>query len=418
MQTTRRATRALFPLTLGLAASVWALPPAAAPLPAPRFYDAQYRAAINPDAGIIHVDLQLSGDRLPSRIVLHADPQRYRAMTATEPLEVKGHLVTWRPRAKSATLSYDFVVNHERAPGRYDSLLTRDWTVFRGDELVPRTKVTARRGLESHATLEFALPEGWTARSAYPGGKRLRIEDPQRRFDRPLGWMLAGRLGDRVETIAGIHTIVAAPAGNSARRQDMLAFLNWSLPQIVTVFPQFPRRVLIASAGDPMWRGGLSGPSSLFLHADRPLISENRTSTLLHELVHVAMRIHGDEESDWITEGFAEFYSIETLRRSGGISQKRYAAALRKLRSWGKRAPDLLVAQSSGAVTARAVVTLKAADEEIRAASAGRASLDDVARDLAKEHAEVTLRLLQELAAKYAGRPVRALDRTKLSGAL
>ena len=43
-------------------------------------------------------------------------------------------------------------------------------------------------------------------------------------------------------------------------------------------------RLLIVSAGDPMWRGGLSGPSSMFLHSDRPLISENRTSTLLHEL--------------------------------------------------------------------------------------------------------------------------------------
>ena len=418
MQTTCRASRGLLPLTIGFVASLCALPPAAVAEPTPKFYDAQYRATIKPDAGVIHVDVQLSGDRLPSRIVLHADPQRYRAMTATEPLEIKGKLVTWRPRAKSATLSYDFVVNHERAPGRYDSLLTRDWTLFRGDELVPRARVTARRGLESRATLEFALPEGWTALSAYPGGKRLRIEDPRRRFDRPMGWMLAGKLGDRVETIAGIHTIVAAPAGNSARRQDMLAFLNWSLPQIVTVFPEFPRRVLIVSAGDPMWRGGLSGPASLFLHADRPLISENRTSTLLHELVHVAMGIHGDEESDWITEGFAEFYSVETLHRSGGISDKRYAAALRKLRLWGQRAPNLLVTQSSGAVTARAVVTLKAADEEIRAGSGGRASLDDVARDLAKEHGEVTLQLLQQLAEKYAGRPVKALDRAKLSGAL
>jgi predicted metalloprotease with PDZ domain len=230
--------------------------------------------------------------------------------------------------------------------------------------------------------------------------------------------MIAGKLGNRVETIAGIHTIVAAPAGNSARRQDMLAFLNWNLPQLVTVFPEFPKRLLIASAGDPMWRGGLSGPASLFLHSDRPLISENRTSTLLHELVHVAMGVRGDAESDWITEGFAEFYSVETLRRSGGISEKRYEAALRKLRTWGRRAPNLLVEQSSGAVTARAVVTLKAADEEIRQLSAGRASLDDVARDLASQHSEVSLELLQTLAAKHAGAPLKSLQRSKLTGSL
>ena len=383
----------------------------------PVYYDARYRAEVKPAAGTIHVELQLSGERLPSKIVWRLDPRRYHEVTASEPLDIKGHTVTWRPRGKSSTFAYDFVVNHERSPQHFDSLMINDWALFRGDKLVPGAKVTARRNLESRATLEFVLPAEWTALSAYPGGpKHMRIEDPLRRFDRPAGWMLVGKVGDRVENIAGIHTIVAAPAGNSARRQDMLAFLNWNLPQVVTLFPAFPKRLLIVSAGDPMWRGGLSGPASLFLHADRPLISENRTSTLLHELVHVAMGIRGDAESDWIVEGFAEFYSVETLRRSGGISEKRYEAAMRKLKTWGERAPNLLVDQASGAVTARAVITLKEADTEIREASGGHASLDDVARDLADQHTDVSLELLQTLAAKRAGKPLKSLDRSRLTG--
>ncbi|HEY4367382.1 MAG TPA: hypothetical protein VGN07_09145 [Steroidobacteraceae bacterium] len=415
---------ALLLLTAAVSVPASGMTPPASDMDAPvkpAYYEAQYRAEIRPDAGTIHVELQLSGERLPRKIVWQMDPKRYRAIAASEstagPLDINGHLVTWRPRGKSAHLSYDYVVNHERAPGHYDSLLTADWALFRGDNLVPRAKVTARRGLESRATLEFVLPADWTALSAYPGSaKRFRIEDPMRRFDRPAGWMIAGKLGDRVETIAGVHTIVAAPAGNSTRRQDMLAFLNWNLPQLLTILPTFPKRILIVSAGDPMWRGGLSGPASLFMHSDRPLISENRTSTLLHELVHVGMGIRGDAESDWIVEGFAEFYSIETLRRSGGISEKRYQAAMRKLDRWGERAPNLLVAQSSGAVTARAVMTLKAADEEIRKLSDGRASLDDVARDLANQHEEVSLGLLQTLAAKHAGQPLKSLERGKLTG--
>jgi predicted metalloprotease with PDZ domain len=164
-----------------------------------------------------------------------------------------------------------------------------------------------------------------------------------------------------------------------------------------------------------MWRGGLSGPSSVFVHSDRPLISENRTSTLLHELVHVAMGIRGDEESDWIVEGFAEYYSVETLRRSGGIGKQRYDEALRRLRQWAQRTTSLFDKSSSGATTARAVIALKAADDEIRTATRGKASLDNVARELAAKGGEVTLERLQTLAAQVAGRPVSALDRAALS---
>lgn len=226
--------------------------------------------------------------------------------------------------------------------------------------------------------------------------------------------MLLGRIGSRNDLIAGVRVVVAAPLGDSVRRQDALAFLNWNLPHLVDVFPDFTRRLLIISADDPMWRGGLSGPGSLFLHADRPLISENRTSALLHELVHVAMGIRGDHESDWIVEGFAEFYSIETLRRSGGISQTRYAEALERLEQWSRRAPNLFQESSSAAQTARAVIVLKAVDEEIRRASGGRASLDNVARDLAVRRGEVSLELLQGLARKYAGQPVKTLERSAL----
>jgi hypothetical protein len=63
-----------------------------------------------------------------------------------------------------------------------------------------------------------------------------------------------------------------------------------------------------------MWRGGLPGPASLYLHADRPLISGNSTSTLLHELVHVAQSYRAAKDEDWIVEGIAEYDTLERLR--------------------------------------------------------------------------------------------------------
>ncbi len=191
--------------------------------------------------------------------------------------------------------------------------------------------------------------------------------------------MLIGKIGVRSERIHHVNSIIAAPEGESARRQDTLAFINWNLPKLLDVFPDFPKRVLIVSAGDPMWRGGLSGPGSIFLHSDRPLISENRTSPLLHELVHVALGIRGDNESDWIVEGLAEFYSIQTLRRSGGIGQKRYEQAMDNPEEMGASAHRRYSPRAStGATTARAVLVFQQADAEIRAVTNGAKSLDDV----------------------------------------
>lgn len=405
-----------------LALAVVMAPPTTVAQAAVSHYEARYRAQLQPASGTIHVELTLSGAKLPSKLVFHADPQRHHAFKTGDAaqagsLEHKNNRVTWRPQGKVARLNYDFVVDHEKRPGSYDSRMSADWALFRGDKMVPKTSVTAVRGLQSRTTLEFVLPPSWSIVTAYPDTEPLRIDDPRRSFDRPKGWMLAGKLGTRSETIAGVQTIVAAPTGQDIRRQDLLAFLSWNLPVLAKVFPTLPPRLLIVTAGDPMWRGGLSGPTSLFVHASRPLISENRTSTLLHELVHVAMGIRGDEESDWIVEGFAEFYSIETLRRSRGISQKRYEEAMKRLDERGRRSMELFGQHSTGARTSRAVTVLKAVDSEIRAATQGRASLDQVAHELATRRGEVGLDLLQSVAARVAGRPLRSLERSRLLSA-
>jgi hypothetical protein len=295
--------------------------------------------------------------------------------------------------------------------------MTADWAILRAEKMVPRASVTARKSLHSRATLEFELPQGWTVATPYGsvGELRYTIDDPARRFDQPEGWLLAGKLGSRNEKIGNVRVVVAAPAGDSVRRQDLLAFLKFTLPRLEETFPQLPPRLLIVSAGDPMWRGGLSGPSSMFLHSDRPLISENRTSTLLHELGHIALGIRGDEESDWIVEGLAEHYSLETLRRSGGISEQRYRQAVKHLSRWAQRSATLFGPHSNGPTTARAVIVLRAADAEIRSATAGKASLDDVARKLASEHGTVSLVRLQKTAQEVAGRTLQSLEREQLS---
>lgn len=379
-------------------------------------YNADYEARLQPEQGTIAVTLRLSGEKLPSRITLRIDPKRHLKLKASDRLQVEGNEAVWRPRGKSSRLDYEFVVNHRRSAAGYDSYMTDEWAIFRGDRMVPRMRTAGRAGLESRASLKFVLPEGWSVVTPYEADdqRHVSFDNPARRLDRPEGWLVAGQIGTRREHIGPVHALVAGPAGQQVRRQDLLAFLNWNLPHLLEVFPQFPQRVLIVSGNDPMWRGGLSGPTSLYLHASRPLITENRTSPLLHELGHVALGIRSDGESDWIVEGLTEFYSIETLRRSGGISQLRYDQSLEALARQARRNATLFRDPSTGDRTAHAVLVFKQADAEIRRLSGGKASLDQVATQLASQRGEVSLQQLQEIAAKVAGKPVRSLSREAL----
>lgn len=291
----------------------------------------------------------------------------------------------WRPAAGKARLGYRVRISHQRDNGRFDARMTPDWALLRGDDLVPAGRVDVRDGVRLVSRLSFELPEGWkSVETGWPriGKNRFRIDNPERLFDRPTGWILAGKLGTRRARLGETDVTVAAPVGEGVRRMDILTLLTFVWPEVQSVFPRDPKKLLIVGAGDPMWRGGLSGPNSLYMHADRPLVSENGTSSLVHELVHVFSRISDADRSDWISEGLAEYYAIELMRRAGGMSEDRYQAVRKHLGQWSSKVKSLRTERSTGPVTARAVLLLQELDREIRQRSKNRHSLDDVARGL------------------------------------
>ncbi|MFG3452674.1 hypothetical protein [Stutzerimonas stutzeri] len=291
----------------------------------------------------------------------------------------------WRPAPGKARLSYRVKVSHQRKSGRFDARMTDDWALLRGDDLVPSGRLDQQDGVRLISRLKVELPEGWkSVETGWPrvGKNRFRIDNRERLFDRPTGWILAGKLGSRRAKLGETDVTVAAPVGEGMRRMDVLTMLTFVWPEIQNVFPRDPKKLLIVGAGDPMWRGGLSGPNSLFMHADRPLVSENGTSSLVHELVHVFSRITDADRSDWISEGLAEYYAIELVRRAGGMSEDRYQRVREDLTKWSRKVDSLRTDHSTGPITARAVLLLQELDREIRQRSKGRHSLDDVARGL------------------------------------
>jgi hypothetical protein len=200
---------------------------------------------------------------------------------------------------------------------------------------------------------------------------------------------------------------VAGPVGHRLRRLDILALLRWTLPTLKKLVP-LPPRLLVVGAGDPMWRGGLSGPSSVFLHSARPLISEDGSSPLLHELLHSALGLSAGPGGDWIVEGLAELYSMELLARSGTMSRRRLERALERKGDRARSVRSLEVDYAEGAVSARAVMVLRALDKILRERSNGEKSLDDVLRLLAERRGKVTTAQLRALAEGLVGQDLSA----------
>ncbi|MFV8782560.1 hypothetical protein ACNKU7_09085 [Microbulbifer sp. SA54] len=382
-----------------------------------QYYDILYKTQLDPESGLADVEISLSGAQLPTQLTLHLDPDRHKNLDG-DSLTIEGENAVWTPKGKQDSIHYQFVIDAKKSSGSYDSRIINKWAILRSDKLIPPISARAPQELQSRATLEVVTPKKWNTLAPYVKDEQgiFQLKDPGRRFIRPKGWLISGRIGSRQDIIDGTDTVIAAPLGKNIRRQDTLAFLSWTLPELKKVFPQFPEKLLIVMAGDPMWRGGLSGTRSLFIHSDRPLISGNRTSSLLHELVHVGTGIRGDHESDWIVEGIAEYYSLQTLRRTKGISERRYQQTLEALKTWGEESPNLLVKRSSGPITARAVWVLHCVDTAIQEASDGKQSLDNVVTSLAADRGKVTLKKFRTLVNKAAGEEITLLDREFLEG--
>jgi len=377
-------------------------------------YTVRFDARVVPTERLAKVSIRLG--RGAHRVIwlrFAIDPVRHFEFRGDGRVVVDGDSVLWEPPREGGILRYSFWIDHLRNSSSYDARCAENWALFRGDDLVPPARVRTEVGAHSSSRLRLRLPEGWSAAMPHEllSDGTFAIDDPHRRFDRPKGWMVVGKIGVLREYIAKTRVAVAGPVGQHLRRHDNLALLRWTLPTLRKIVGELPARIQVVSAGDPMWRGGLSGPNSVFVHADRPLISTDLSSPVLHELMHAVMGARSGEDGDWVVEGLAELYSLELLVRSKTVSRRRYAKALRRLEEKGRGVVSLARDDAGGAVTARAVVLLREIGEQIEAATDGEASLDDVVRRLCSERGVVTGEYFRRIAEEIAGKPISSFAR-------
>ena len=351
------------------------------------------------------------------RVTLKLDGDQFSDVSAASGLDRRASEIEWTLPESGGELRWRARLTRVRDDGSIDALRRPDWALFRAEDMVPPMASATRVGAEAITTMHLSVPDGWSVETPYPGDEfTFSVEDDGRRFDHPDGWIVAGDIGVRYDTISNTTVAVAAPRDQDARRLDVMAFVNWHLPYVRSLLPNFPHRLLIAMAGDPFFRGGLSAPNSFFMHTARPMISGNGTSTLVHELMHVGLNRAAERGEDWIVEGIAEYYSAQLMFRAGTVTRRRYRSTMRSLREWSEDADSLHGAMSSGARTALAVTVFDSLDSEIRERTNNAKSLDDVVRVLAGRDQKLSLDELRTTSAAVIGATPRSLRTSALRG--
>lgn len=386
----------------------------------PDSYRVDWHLRLQAGVDLAEVTLRLEDGAPVDLVSFPLNNGRFSDFSATGELQQDGNFVRWVPPSRDARLSYRVQITRERANQNqdesYDALMTDDWALFRGDRLTPRIRVNARNGALSESVMHFELPEDWEVFTGWPEIRSdgtthtFALDEPLRDFERPRGWVMAGKVVNRQTQVGGTDFNIVGPRNSGIDRMGWLTLVRLVWPELEKVFGRVPPKILMVSGNDPLWRGGLSGPNSFFFHSSRRAISQNGTSPLFHELVHVVSNIHGADQDDWIAEGIAEYYGIELLYRAGGYDEATRDTIYADLAEWAEDAEQLRLDESTGAVTASAVLVFDQLDREIRTLTEGRATLDDVVRQLMTRR-WVSLADLQAIVQGVTGLPSKVLGR-------
>lgn len=331
------------------------------------------------------------------RIRLRFDPERFTGFAGSGVLDQRPGEIHWFPNGPYAELRYVARIDHRRAPGKgYDSYAGDGWILSRTTAFFPRSAASFRHEVEpspeSRARLVLQLPRAWNAITVFPsdGPNSYVVETPHQRFDHPRGWLLLGHLKRLDATIGATAVTIARAPGVTHKVDKTVQLLARTLPRLSRVFQRPLPRLVIVLGPDPMWRGGLSGEESFYMHGDRPLRSRDQTSPYLHELFHVAAPFRPAPDADWVTEGLAEYYSIELPRRDGSLSEAKYRRALVLFGEYGVWGRDFTRDPPPALRNNSAPLVMWALDRRIRAATKNAHNLDDVVAALSLEGGAVS----------------------------
>jgi hypothetical protein len=392
-----------------------ALPSAAAP----PTYRVDYVVTIRrKDPTKAHIRWLLAGIEEIADFRLVFRDARATGVSGTGRLAWEGRTLRWTPGSPYAHLAYTVDIDHHRPPNgpRFDGHADPEWIAARALHLFPEIHVNFRPGAEqahSAARLLFRLPRGWRSAAT---GERLgddvyAVDEPGKRFDRPRGWLLLGHIARHRRTVAGMTVTVASAPGTGIDPHRILRLYARAVPILAGPLGPPPPRLLVVSAPDPMWHGGLSGEDSFFVNGRIPLRSPDKTSTYLHELFHVWFPLRVANDGHWISEGLAEYYSLALQHRAGRLSDAGFARGILLFRRFGRWNLDLSRTHESAALNNSAPLVMHWIDREIARVTGGQHGLDDAVRTVVADGGPLTTAAFLRAVNRTAGRDFTPLFR-------
>jgi hypothetical protein len=240
--------------------------------------------------------------------------------------------------------------------------------------------------------VRFVLPEGWSAEAPWTrlaDGFEIPGDPPL-----PRGFFALGRFTPEPHVAAGVgkEFVYVRLAGELKDRELLFDYLEKATPYYQSVYGNATgARILVVSAGKPMFTGGLGSTDSLFVHQNSTL------ETIAHEYAHVWQRFQTidrfGESSLWVNEGDADLHGA----LSRFVTEVEAGFTLGKLhqefqQDYDKgRANDTLQQPLSSATYGGAyeqvaykkgLFSLIYLDHELRNLTRGAAGLNEVLREL------------------------------------
>ena len=398
--------------------------PAPAPAAERTTYTVDYVVTIpRRDPTHAHVRWLLAGiDEIASFRLVFRDA-RTTDVRGTGTLAWEGRTLRWTPGGPYAHLRYTVEIDRRRPAGgpHFDSHADPEWIATRAVHLFPEIHVTFRAGASaarSRARIRFRLPPGWRSAAAGEslGPDLYAVREPGKRLDRPRGWYLLGHVARHTRALAGADVTIAVAPGSALDVGRLLRLYRHTFPLMAALLGPPPPRLLIVSAPDPMWHGGLSGEDSFFVNGHIPVRSADKTSTYLHELFHVWQPFHPTGDGRWVSEGLAEYYSLLLPYRAGRMSDATFARGVTLFARYGKWGGDLSHTRDPAALNNSGPLVMHWIDHEIGRASNGTRSLDDAVRRLAREGGGVTTARFEAAVSAAAGKDLAPLFRQYVTG--
>lgn len=196
----------------------------------------------------------------------------------------------------------------------FNSYLSGQWGVVKAEALsVPFSYAYFLPAPTFHATVKFRLPPGWSAEAPWKLLGPNHYELPGTGPPLPRGFFVLGpftpELRDERASIGKEFAYVRL-AAELTGKASLFEYLKKATPYYQGVYGDVTGdRVLVVSAGPPMFTGGLGSTDSLFVHQN------SSQETIAHEYAHVWQRFQTVDDPQvaggtalWVNEGDADLH--------------------------------------------------------------------------------------------------------------